>query len=153
MAESSQGGFVNGEFFAFARAGFSFAGNKLIALNSCEYDDGIELEAIYGANMAPLGFGEGKYTANFKLSVLKEDFNTIISPALGKGALYEHDAFDFSVSYAKRTDKVIKTDVIRGIRITKISNKTAEGDKSTMIDIEGMALGGITRDGREPVSK
>jgi hypothetical protein len=155
MGDSTQGGFVNGEFYGFARVGFSFAGSKVIAFTSFEYDDGMELEEIYGANMAPLGFGEGKYSANFKLTVSKEDFDKVVKPALlegGDGSLYGHKAFDAPCSYSKRDNKEIKTDTVKGVRIMKISHKTAEGDKSTMIDIEGKALGGIWRDGTKPVS-
>ncbi len=145
------GGFVNGEFFVFAKAGFSFAGNKLIAFEGVEYDDGIELEAIYGANMSPLGYGAGNYSANFKLTVTKEDFDTVILPKLtskdngGDGTVYGHGAFTFAVSYAKPAQKKTTTDEIRGVRISKISQKSATGDKKTMIDIEGMALEGIWR--------
>jgi len=158
MADSkfSGGGFINGEFYTFARAGFSFAGNKLFAFDSVEYDDGIELEEVYGANMAPLGFGEGSYSANFKLTVTKEDFDTVILPKLtstesgGEGSIYGHAPFDFAVSYGKRGTGTV-TDDIKGVRIMKISNKSAQGDKKTMIDIEGKALGGIWRSGTKPV--
>ena len=149
MPGSSMTPFINGEFFTFARAGFSFSGDKLIALSSCEYDDGIEMEAIYGANMAPLGFGEGKYSANFKLTVSKEDFDAVILPALlkgGDGTVYGHAPFDFTVTYSKRGEKSNRSDTIKGIRIMKRSFKSAEGDKSTNVDIEGMALGGIFLD-------
>jgi hypothetical protein len=155
MPDSTQGGFVNGEFYTFAKAGFSFAGSKLIAFESLEFDDGIELEMQYGANMAPLGYGEGNYSANFKLSVTLEDFNTVILPQLtsnGDGTVYGHDPFDFAANFAKRQQKnVIKRD-IKGVRISKISEKSATGDKKTLVDIEGMALGGIWRDGKKPVA-
>ncbi len=156
MPDSTQGGFVNGEFYVFARAGFSFAGSKLVAFESAEYDDGIELEAVYGANMAPLGYGEGNYDANFKLTVTKEDFDTVILPKLtdgeGDGTVYGHAPFDFSTNYSKRKNTPAVSDAIKGVRITKISQSSKSGDKKTMIDIEGKALGGIWRSGKKPVA-
>jgi hypothetical protein len=155
MPDSTQGGFVNSEFYTFAKAGFSFAGSKLIAFESVDYDDGIELEMQYGANMAPLGFSEGNYSANFKLSVTLEDFNTVILPQLtgsGDGTVYGHDPFDFSVNFAKRQQKNVTKDDIKGVRISKIGKKSATGDKKTLIELEGMALGGIWRDGKKPVA-
>lgn len=160
MADSTQGGFVNGEFYSFARASFSLAGNKIIALDSVNYDDAIELEEIHGANMAALGFGEGKYTANFKITVKKEDFDKVILPALtgaggegdGDGTVYGHAPFDFAVTYAKRKGTVAVTDTIKGIRIMSVSNSSSEGDKSTKIELSGKSLGGIWRDGKKPVA-
>lgn len=161
MADSTQGGFVNGEFYSFARASFSLAGNKIIALDSVNYDDAIDLEEIHGANMAPIGFGEGKYTANFKITVKKEDFDKVILPALvggeggsdgGDGTLYGHKEFDFAVTYAKRKGEKATTDTIKGIRIMSVNHSTSEGDKSTKIELSGKALGGIWRDGKKPVA-
>ena len=157
MADSKQGGFVNGEFYSFARATFNIAGSKIVALMSVDYDDAIELEEIHGAGMAALGFGEGKYTANFKLTIKKEDFDAVVLPALTGGdndntPLYEHEPFDFTVTYAKRKGEKSTTDSIKGVRIMSMAHKSAEGDKSTSIDLTGKSLGGIWRNGKKPVS-
>jgi hypothetical protein len=160
MAESDFGGaFVNGEFYSFARAQFDITGSKLFAVENVTYDDAIELEEIHGAGMAALGFGEGKYTANFKCTVKKEDFEKVILPALtgsdgtGNGTpLYEHEPFKFTMTYAKRKATKTVSDTIEGIRIMSVSHSVGQGDKSLNVEISGKALGGIVRNGVKPVS-
>jgi hypothetical protein len=155
MPDSVQGGFVNGEFYTFAKAGFSFAGSKLIAFESLDYDDSVELEAVYGANLAPLGAGYGNYAANFKLTVSREDYDDVIAPHLkanGDGTVYGHDSFDFAANYSKNQAKKITKDDIKGVRIMKRSFKSAQGDKKSTVDLEGMAFGGIWVNGMKPVA-
>jgi hypothetical protein len=154
MSDSTQGGFVNGEFYSFAKAGFSFAGSKLIAFESLDYDDSLDRERIYGANSAPLGSGEGNYEANFKLSVTREDYDDVIAPyikANGDGTFYGHDPFDFAASYAKSKGKKITKDDIKGVRLNKRAFKAAQGDKKAMVELEGFADGGIWVNGMKPV--
>lgn len=150
MPDSKQGGFVNGEFYAFAKLQVTLEGNRIVAFESIEYDDGIELEEVSGANMAPLGFGEGGYNANCKLTVTKEDYDGVIAPLLGE-PVYGHEPFDVACTYAKRARDAITTDSIKGLRLMKINHKSAQGDKKTMIDLEFKPLGGIWRDGKKPV--
>jgi hypothetical protein len=147
--KSNQGAFINGTFYNWARTEWTLGGTKLVAIKSMDWDDELERENVHGAGSAPLGTGEGNYKASWKASVLLEDFEDVIAPQLGN-VVYEHEPFDITVMYSKKSGKVVRRD-IKGVRLTKISEKGAQGDKETVVELEGMPSA-IWRDGKKPVS-
>ena len=150
MAKSNQGAFVNGVFYGWARFETTLAGARLVAFKSIEWDDGVEREMVYGAGQAPLGAGDGNYSANVKMTVLLEDFEDVLLPQLGE-PVYAHEPFDATLTYSKPGGKVVRRD-LKGIRLNKISEKNAQGDKEAPVEIEAMAFGGIWRSGKKPVA-
>jgi hypothetical protein len=148
MAKSNQGAFVNGQFYNWARTEWSLGGDRVVAIKSMDWDDELEREMVYGAGNQPLGTAEGNYKASWKATVYLEDFQDIVAPKLGN-ILYEHDPFDVTVMYAKPGGPTVRRD-IKGIRITKITEKGAQNDKEAVVEIEGMPTA-IWRDGKKPV--
>jgi hypothetical protein len=147
--KSKQGAFLNGVFYNWARTEWNFAGVKSVGIKSMDWDDELEREYVYGAGSAPLGTAEGNYKPSWKATVLLEDFQDVVLPQLGN-VLYEHEPFDITVMYSKKGGSVVRRD-IKGIRVTKITEKGAQGDKEAVVEIEGMPTA-IWRDGKKPIS-
>lgn len=115
---------------------------------SIEYEDGLEVEAVYGRGSMPIGYGEGKYEASGKITLLMEEFE-LLKAALaadGRGAIYRHKPVLITVAYAKHGAPVIMDELLQ-CKFPKIPKKASQGDKSLPIDLEFQILGGIIHNG------
>lgn len=142
---------INGKRYAWEDITIRMPHGVLLDVDSIEYNDSKESEAVYGKGAQPRGYGGGNYSAKGKLSLLKEEHDRLVDYAkkLGVG-LYRIPPFPISVSYANE-DEPIKTDVLKGCVIKTVSHSAAQGDTSTKVEVEIDILNGIWRDGLAPV--
>ena len=141
---------INGKAYDWADISIEFPDFHM-QLQEISYDDELEKELAYGFGSAPRGYGTGNYKASAKISVLRDDFDTLIDYCKSKGiSLYLLVIPKIVVSYANAGSKTI-TDVINKVTITKTSHKGASGDKEIKVDLDLLVAGTITRNGTNPI--
>lgn len=139
---------INGKCYDWSSVTINVEGMDSIELQEISYDDEQELEPIYGKGGKIRGYGTGNQKNSVKLSMLREDFNEMARVIKGKGvkSFYKYTIPKITVSYADE-GAVTTTDVLTNVKFSKRSLKAAQGDKSMKVDLDGMALGGITMNG------
>ncbi len=137
------GGYVNGEFYSFARLSLSFSGEAIIAFSRIEYTEEIGLEPLYGAGSRPVAMNTGNYLASLTLEVYREDYDFVIRKKIK--SLLNQDGFDMAVILAKRKGDATITDRFSKVFIEKISHSAGSGDMGLAVSLECKCLGGIAR--------
>lgn len=137
------GGFVNGEFYGFARLTLTLAGEKIIAFSRIDYSEEIGIEPLYGASPRPVAMNTGNYLATVTLEVYREDFDHVIRKEVK--SLLNQDGFDMAVILAKRKDSAVVTDRFSKVFIEKIAHSAGSSDMGLTVTLECKCLGGITR--------
>jgi len=141
---------INGKKYSWEDISVTLPYGIVIDIQNIEYSDEKELEAVYGKGSNPTGYGVGNYSAEGKVSLLKEESNKLVDYVKKqKKSLYGIPPFTIVVSYAN-DDQLTKTDVLKACKITKVSNSSGQGDKSVKIEYELAILDGIWRDGLRP---
>ena len=132
---------INGKAYDWSSVTINVSGMENIEPTEISYDDEQELEAIYGRGGGIRGFGTGNVKNSVKLSMLREDFNEMCRVIKSKGYKNFHKYVipKVVVSYAD-DGATTCTDTITNLRFSKRSFKTAQGDKSVKIDLDGMAM-------------
>ena len=109
------------------------------------------MEETYGKGNKPRGYGTGNYKSSGKVTVLRDDYESLLAYCKAKGIpFYKLDIPSVVVSYANDGDRT-RIDELRKVKFNKRSNKAAQGDKSIKVDLDLMIFGGIVQDGVEPV--
>jgi hypothetical protein len=137
------GGFVNGEFYGFARLSLKLAGEAIVAFKQISYSEEIGLEPIYGASPRPVSLSVGNYLATVSLEVFREDFDFVIRKQIG--SLMNQKPFDMALIYAKRAGKATVTDRFGKVYIEKINHSAGVGESGLTVNLECKCLGGIIR--------
>lgn len=138
---------INGRAYDWEDVTITLPHGVLIDVESIEYDDGRELENVYGKGHVPRGYGRGNYSANCKITVLREEYNKILDYAKRNGgALYSIPPFPITVSYGNDGER-ITTDRIPGCLFKKTTQRRAQNDKSLKVDLELHVTGVIEYDG------
>lgn len=132
---------INGKVYDWSSVTINVSGMENIEPTEISYDDEQELEAIYGRGGGIRGFGTGNVKNSVKLSMLREDFNEMCRVIESKGYknFYKYVIPKVVVSYAD-DGATTCTDTITNLRFSKRSFKTAQGDKSVKVDLDGMAM-------------
>jgi hypothetical protein len=137
------GGFVNGEFYGFARLSLSLAGEAIVAFKQVTYSEEIALEPIYGASPRPVSLAVGNYLATVSLEVFREDFDFVIRKKIG--SLMNQKPFEMALVYAKRAGAATVTDRFSEVHVEKISHSAGAGESGLTVNLECKCLGGIIR--------
>lgn len=139
---------INGKCYDWSSVNIGVSDMDSIELLEISYDDEQELEAIYGTGGKIRGYGTGNQKNSVKLSMTREDFNEMIRVIKSKGytSFYKYIIPKITVSYADE-GAATTTDVLTNVKFSKRSLKAAQGDKSMKVDLDGMAIGGITLNG------
>ncbi|WP_027364022.1 hypothetical protein [Desulfotruncus alcoholivorax] len=141
---------INGKKYSWEDISVMLPHGEAVDIQGIEYSDGKEIEAVYGKGSNPTGYGAGNYSAEGKLTLLKEEHDKFIAYAKRqKTSLYKLPPFPITVSYANE-DQPTKTDVLKSCKINKVSHSGSQGDKQSKVEYEINILGGIVRDGLEP---
>lgn len=141
---------INGKRYSWEDITARMPHGVLLDIDSIEYSDERETEAIYGKGSSPRGWGAGNYSAKGKLTLLKEEFDRLVDYAKQLGvALYRIPPFPITVSYANE-DQPLRTDVLKGCVISSVSHSASQGDSSVKVELEIQVLNGIWRDGLRP---
>lgn len=141
---------VNGKAYDWADVDVKFPG-LVLQLQEISYDDEQEMEESYGRGAMPRGYGTGNYKASGKMSMLRDDYDELLTYCKAHGlAFYKMEIPSIAVSYANEGDRT-RIDELKKVKFVKRSNKAAQGDKSLTVDIDLMIIGGIIQDGVKPV--
>ena len=141
---------VNGKAYGWGDVDIKLPG-LTPEVQEVSYDAENDVEEVYGRGGKPRGYGEGNYKASGKLTMLRADYEELLSYCKSKGvAFYKLELASVVVSYANEGEKT-HIDELKKVRFTKRSNKAAQGDKSLTVDLDMIILGGIVQDGVEPI--
>lgn len=141
---------INGKKYSWEDISIVLPQGELIDVQNVDYNDGKELEPAYGKGSNPVGYGEGNYSAEGKLTVTKEEFDRLTDYAKKEGrGIYRLRPFPIVVNYANEDQPSI-TDTLRNCKIIKISNSSGQGDKQVKVELELKIIGGILWNGMEP---
>lgn len=109
------------------------------------------MEEVYGRGNKPRGYGTGNYKASGKISMLRDDYDDFLAWCKAKGVpFYKVDIPSVVVSYANEGERT-RIDELKKVKISKRSNKAAQGDKKLTVDLDLMIFGGVIQGGVEPV--
>lgn len=134
---------INGKRYSWEDITVQMPHGTLVDIDSIEYSDEKEIEAVYGKGSNPLGYGTGNYSASGKATLLREEHNKFVSYAKQQSSnLYRLPPFPITVSYANE-DQPSVTDVLKQCKINKVSRSGSQGDKSNKVEYEFIILGGI----------
>ncbi|MFZ5826502.1 MAG: hypothetical protein ACOY94_19590 [Bacillota bacterium] len=138
---------VNGQVYDWESITANFPHGPLVDFGSIEYSAEQEKSLAYGRGSKPRGFGRGKAKAEAKCSLKREEFQRLVDYARAQGVpILRLPPFPITVNYANEGDRT-RTDILRGVTITKIANAGAEGDSEIKVDLDLLVVGGITFDG------
>jgi hypothetical protein len=140
-SEFSEGGWFNREFYSFAKASFTFAAAKLVAITSFTYTEEHALDPLYGAGAKPVAMRRGNYRLPIDFTVYMEDYIRVIRGNIGD--LMNHDPFDMTVSLAKREQKNIITASFLQVHLKKIGAPFESSGKGILVTLEGECRDGM----------
>lgn len=139
---------INGKVFDWSSVTINVSGIENIEPLEITYSDEAELETINGKGGKIRGYGTGNKKNSVKVSLIREDYDEISRVIKGKGvkSLSTYIIPKITVSYADEGAETT-TDVLTKVVLTKRDSKAAQGDKSMKVDLDGIAIGGITMSG------
>lgn len=141
---------INGKAYDWGDVSVDFPGLN-IQVKEISYDDEREAEEVYGVGAMPRGYGTGNYKASGKISLLRDDYDSLLDYCKAQGiSFYNIEIPTIVVSYADDGERT-RIDELKRVKPVKRSHKAAQGDKSLSVDIDLMILGGIIQDGVKPV--
>lgn len=141
---------INGKKYSWEDISVILPYGEIIGFQNIEYSDGLEIDPVYGKGSNPQGYGVGNYSAEGKVTLLKDEHDRFVEYAKKRGkSLYRLPPFTITVSYANE-DQPTKTDVLKACKIVKVSQSGGQGDKELKVEYELKILGGIHRDGLAP---
>lgn len=141
---------VNGKAYDWGDVDVKIPGLTM-EVQEVDYDDEFDMEETYGRGNKPRGYGTGNYKSSGKMTVLRDDYESMLAYCKAKGIpFYKLEIPSVVVSYANDGDRT-RIDELRKVKFNKRSNKAAQGDKSIKVDLDMMIFGGIVQDGVEPV--
>ncbi|MBE3574540.1 MAG: hypothetical protein IMW99_03660 [Firmicutes bacterium] len=134
---------INGKKYSWEDITIKLPHGTLIDVDSIEYGDKIEKEALYGKGSNAQGYGLGNYSAEGKLSLRREEFEKLIAHAKQNGgSLYGLKPFTITVAYAKDGDQTTM-DTLKSCSFTETSSSSKQGDKEVKVDLSFLILDGI----------
>lgn len=141
---------VNGKAYDWGDVDVKIPG-LVLEVQEIDYDDEFDMEETYGRGNKPRGYGTGNYKTSGKVTVLRDDYESLLAYCKAKGIpFYKLEIPSIVVSYANDGDRT-RIDELRKVKFNKRSNKAAQGDKSIKVDMDMMIFGGLVQDGVEPV--
>jgi hypothetical protein len=141
---------INGKTYSWEDISVVLPYGEIVSFQSIEYSDEKEIEPVYGKGSNPLAYGTGNYSAEGKAALLREEHDRLVAWAKKRRkTLYGLEPFVITVSYANE-DQPTRTDVLKGVKITKVSHSASQGDKELKVEYELKILDGIWRDGLRP---
>lgn len=140
---------VNGINYGWGDVDVKLPGLNLV-VQEISYDDEQDMEESYGQGNKPRGYGKGNYKASGKITMLRDDYDDLLTYCKAKGVtFFSMELPSVVVSYANPGDRT-RIDELKRVVPTKRNFKAAQGDKTLSVDIDLMIVGGIVQDGVEP---
>lgn len=137
---------VNGRAYDWGDVNVQIPGLTL-EVQEISYDDEQEKELVYGLGSRPRGYGRGNYKASGKITMLRDDYDTLLDHCKQTGTPFFSLEFPkIIISYANDGERT-RQDVLNKVSFSKRSSKAAQGDKSLKVDLDLMIAGTIEQDG------
>jgi len=140
---------VNGNRKSFASVEIDIKGRKYRGVTEINYSDTLEPGVARGTSPIALGHTQGDYEAEASVSVLREEFEEIMTQ-LGDG--YGEVEFPITVTHAARGQRTT-TDRLPAVRIKNVDTSHSQGTDPTAVKMDLAVLAPIERDGKRLVSR
>lgn len=138
---------INGRKYDWESITINLPHGELIGVDSIDYSDKVNIERQYGKGSMPIGYGQGNYEAEGKLSLLRDEYEKLLENAKGKSKpFFKMDPFSITVSYANK-DEEVKTDTLPSCLFTERSRAAKQGDTSIKVELSFLVLDPIEEDG------
>ncbi len=120
------------------------AGKELIGIKDVEYNEELEKEAIYGKGSEPIGWGQGNFKREGKLTILKTEYAKLklLAIVFGNNVL-KLPPFPMTLKYHNE-DQPLRVTNLMECTFTKHGGKLAQGDKASEVELPFLILGTIT---------
>lgn len=125
---------VNGQAYAYADIIVSVLGSPLAGITAINYSDAQEVTENFGAGRFPVSRGLGKIESECSMTIERAELNALVSAAPGN-RLQNIGEFDITVSYVPAGSPPV-TDIIKNCRFKNTVSGGAEGDSSSMSELE-----------------
>jgi len=141
---------INGKSYSWEDISVVLPYGEIVGFTDIEYSESKEFEPVYGKGSNPYGYGSGNYSAEGKVTLSREEHGKLVAYAKKLGrSLTTLPPFTISVSYANE-DQPTVTDILKSVKIAKVSSGASQGDKSLKVEYELKIFGGIWWNGMEP---
>ena len=119
---------INGRVYDHEDCTIEAPGGELFGCQEVNYEDGQEVEAIYGKGAVPRKYGRKNYEASGSMTLDRDQFEPFKAALkLGSVGFYDHEPFNIAVSYANDGMETV-TDRLPDVKITKISTGYKQGE-------------------------
>jgi hypothetical protein len=127
---------INRELYAWEKTEIALPHGTLIGVTDIEYGDEVDTRHVHGKGGKPLGFSRGNYSAEGKLTLLREEYQRLLDYARAQGRpFYRLPPFPITVAYASE-DQPMRTDKLFGCVFKKRDNSAGQNDESIKIPLE-----------------
>ncbi len=138
---------INGKVFDWGDLTIIYPGSVpvgVIGVQSIDWNEEQEIEAVYGASDKAIGWGSGNWKAEGKITLLLEAYRqlNLVTP---KG-IFKAPPFNIVLAFAN-DDEPMHTVQLIGCKWTKKGNKAGQGDKKMEVELDFVILEDIKHDG------
>lgn len=139
---------INGKRFAWEDVTIRLPQGTAVDVSKIEYGDEKDIRPVYGKGSMPRGFGSGNYKAEGKLTLLREEYERLLTVAkvLTPLRLYNLTPVEVVVSYANE-DQPTVTDTLQQVKFTKVNTSADQGAEKVEVELDFVILGGIRWNG------
>lgn len=139
---------INGKKYSWEDTTITLPHGVLIGVQDIDYSDKKEIEAVYGKGSNPVGYSEGNYSAEGKVTLLKDEYYKLNDYAKSQSTrgFYGLKPFPITVSYADEEGKT-KTDTLPSCKFKERKNNPKQGDRGLTTELGIVILDPIEIDG------
>jgi hypothetical protein len=110
-------------------------GRTVEGITKITYKDTVDIEAIMAGGIYPVGIGIGNYKAECSFEMLVEEVQAILDSVPAGTRIHEIPPVDVPILTIR--NGVVKKDVIRNVILPGLNIESAQGDKSTKVNLGG----------------
>lgn len=122
---------VNGVRHSWASVEIRLADDIVLGIQDINYKDSLDPTAVYGAGPRPIAFTLGRAEFSGDLSILLEEFNTLITKL---GAGWKAVSFDIIVTYDESGSGLSTiVDTLKGVRLSDTDGSNSNGNSDPTV--------------------
>lgn len=134
---------INGRKYAWEDITIILANQPGVGVQEISWDEEKETEPIYGMGSKPIGYAQGNWKAEGKVTLLIEDYQILLSYARGlRGGIFDFKPFNIIINYAN-DEEVPHTVVLMQCKFTKKGRKASQGEKKNTVELDFVILGDV----------
>lgn len=139
---------LNGNVMSAKSCAFALEGVPYVGMQQVDYEDGLEIETVHGANQdgSALGFTEGEYeVSGFSFTILKDVWIAKMLPqlvllSLARGAPGSYGGARFTFTAQYQEGLILATDALETCRVLKTKDGYAQGNGKLVVAVTCAAL-------------